>query len=268
MKAYWRLGLTSFLILFLELLIIRLVGTEIRIFAYFGNLILLAIFVGSGIGMYIKKTISPVISGVLLFFVSALTTIVYILRTSRFDVKLFSGISELLSPLSEAYIWQTLNTFSKSGAVFGLLLTGAIVVLLAGVFVPLGNLLGKLLDAKENPLKIYSVNVAAGLAGMWAFQLFSVLGLSPLLGIVICLGLLFFLVSNQSERYLLIAATMAVVALTAPHSSPQPYEGPTTFWSPYQKLTMGLAQISKHFYSGVLLSFLTNCFNTGSIVSR
>jgi len=237
-KPYWRLGLTSFLILFLELLIIRLVGTEIRIFAYFGNLILLAIFVGSGIGMYIKKTISPAISGVLLFFVSALTTVVYILRTSRFDVKLFSGISELLSPLSEAYIWQTLNTFSKSGAVFGLLLTGAIVVLLAGVFVPLGNLLGKLLDAKENPLKIYSVNVAAGLAGMWAFQLFSVLGLSPLLGIVICLGLLFFLVSNQSERYLLIAATMAVVALTAPHSSPQPYEGPTTFWSPYQKLTI------------------------------
>lgn len=33
-------------------------------------------------------------------------------------------------------------------------------------------------------------------------------------------------------------------------------------------IVKGLAQISKHFYSGVLLSFLTNCFNTGSIVSR
>src|SRR3989339_833913 len=171
-------------------------------------MILLSIFIGSGIGMYIKKSISPSISAVLLFFVSALTTIVYILRTPRFDVKLFSGISELLSPLSEAYIWQTLNTFSKSGAVFGLLLTGAIIVLLAGVFVPLGNLLGKLLDAKENPLKIYSVNVAAGLAGMWAFQLFSLLGLPPLLGIAVSLGLLFFLVSDLSERYLLVAAAM------------------------------------------------------------
>jgi len=237
-KLYWRLALVSFLILFLELLIIRLVGTEIRIFAYLGNMILLSIFIGSGIGMYIKKSISPSISAVLLFFVSALTTIVYILRTPRFDVKLFSGISELLSPLSEAYIWQTLNTFSKSGAIFGLLLTGLIIILLAGVFVPLGNLLGKLLDGRENPLKIYSVNVAASLAGMWAFQLFSLLGLPPLLGIAVSLGLLFFLVSDLSERYLLVAAAMAVVALTAPHSSPQPYEGPTTFWSPYQKLTI------------------------------
>lgn len=238
MKSYWRLALTSFLILFLELLIIRLVGTEIRIFAYLGNIILLAIFVGSGIGMYIKKAIPSSISAVLLFFVSALVTTVYILRTPRFDVKLFSGISELLSPLSEAYIWQTLNTFSKSGAILGLILTAAIIVLLAGIFIPLGNLLGKLLDAKENPLKIYSVNVAASLAGMWAFQIFSIFGLPPLLGIVISLGLLFFLVNDRSERYLLTAAVMATIALTAPRSSPQPYEGPTTFWSPYQKLTI------------------------------
>ena len=238
MKSYWRLALTSFLILFLELLIIRLVGTEIRIFAYLGNMILLSIFIGSGIGMYIKRSISPSISAVLLFLVSALTTIVYILRTPRFDVKLFSGVSELLAPLSEAYIWQTLNTFSKSGAIFGLILTGLIIILLAGVFVPLGNLLGKLLDGKENPLKIYSVNVAASLVGMWAFQLFSILGLPPLLGIAVSLGLLFLLINNQSERYLLVAALMAVVALTAPHSSPQPYQGPTTFWSPYQKLTI------------------------------
>ena len=47
MKKYYQLTLVSFVILFLELLIIRLIGTEIRIFAYLSNLILLAIFVGS-----------------------------------------------------------------------------------------------------------------------------------------------------------------------------------------------------------------------------
>ena len=111
---WWKIAGVSFLILFLELLIIRLLGTEIRIFAYLGNLVLLAIFVGSGLGMYFKKPLPLSTSAVLFFLTAILTTTKYILRTPRFDVKLFSGISELLSPLSESYIWQTLNTFSKN----------------------------------------------------------------------------------------------------------------------------------------------------------
>ena len=42
-----RVLLVSFVILFLELLLIRLIGTEIRIFAYLGNLVLLPIFIRS-----------------------------------------------------------------------------------------------------------------------------------------------------------------------------------------------------------------------------
>lgn len=240
MKLYWRLAFVSFLTLFLELLIIRFIGTEIRVFAYLGNLVLLAIFIGSGIGMYLKKSISPSVSSVLLFFTGALTATSYILRTSHFDVKLFSGLSELLAPLSEAYIWQTLETFSKTGAVFGVILTGFIVVLLASVFIPLGNLLGTLFADSDKPLVAYSVNIGASLLGMWAFQLFSLAELPPLLGLTAASLSLILLTNDRIGKALIVSAAMATIALTTPKISYQPYEGPTTFWSPYQRLTLSL----------------------------
>ena len=42
----------SALILYLELVLIRWIGTEIRIFAYLGNLILVVCFFGVGLGCY------------------------------------------------------------------------------------------------------------------------------------------------------------------------------------------------------------------------
>ena len=46
--------LVSTLILHLELMLIRWVGTEIRIFAYLGNLILVICFFGVGLGCYLS----------------------------------------------------------------------------------------------------------------------------------------------------------------------------------------------------------------------
>ena len=45
----------SFLVLFLEVLLIRWVSTEIRIFAYMTNLVLLACFLGVGSGCYLAR---------------------------------------------------------------------------------------------------------------------------------------------------------------------------------------------------------------------
>lgn len=235
-----RLALTSFLILFLELLLIRLIGTEIRIFAYLGNLLLLVMFVGAGFGMWIKRRVPLSLTAVLLFVVTAVVTTSYILRTPRFDVKLFSGISELLAPLSEAYVWQSLDTMSKSGAVFGLFLTIGLLVIIGIAFVPLGNLLGRLFAVSRTPLTSYSINIAASLLGMWTFQLFSVFGLPPLLGLTLAAAMLLAISEDRQDRTLILATMIGIIALTTPKVAYQPYEGPTTFWSPYQKLTLSL----------------------------
>src|SRR5207237_67220 len=52
----WRsLALWSVLSLFMELLMIRWVSSEIRIFAYFKNFVLIACFLGFGLGCYLSR---------------------------------------------------------------------------------------------------------------------------------------------------------------------------------------------------------------------
>src|SRR4051794_17634829 len=50
--GYLQLVLISLLALFVEMLMIRWVSSEIRIFAYFKNFVLVACFLGFGLGCY------------------------------------------------------------------------------------------------------------------------------------------------------------------------------------------------------------------------
>ena len=54
-RTFWELFLLSFIALFLELAIIRWLSSEIRIFAYFKNLPLMATFLGFGIGFWLHE---------------------------------------------------------------------------------------------------------------------------------------------------------------------------------------------------------------------
>jgi len=53
--SYAGLALSSFFALFLELLMIRWVSAEIPIFAYFKNFVLIACFLGFGLGCYLCR---------------------------------------------------------------------------------------------------------------------------------------------------------------------------------------------------------------------
>jgi hypothetical protein len=53
--SYRQLVLVSFLSLFVEMLMIRWVSSEIRIFAYFKNFVLVACFLGFGLGCYLDR---------------------------------------------------------------------------------------------------------------------------------------------------------------------------------------------------------------------
>ena len=60
--SHGKLALVSVLGLFLELLMIRWVSSEVRIFAYFKNFVLIACFLGFGLGCYlVRRRISFVV---------------------------------------------------------------------------------------------------------------------------------------------------------------------------------------------------------------
>src|SRR5258708_34548954 len=53
--SYFRLALISLFGLFLELLMIRWISSEIPIFAYFKNFVLIACYLGFGLGCYLSR---------------------------------------------------------------------------------------------------------------------------------------------------------------------------------------------------------------------
>ncbi|MDP2632388.1 MAG: hypothetical protein Q8P25_01560 [Candidatus Curtissbacteria bacterium] len=236
-KDNLQIIIVSFISLFLELRVIRLIGTEIRIFAYFSNLVLLAIFVGLGLGMIVKTKFSIITTSSLLFLLTIIISTNYIVRWPNLEFKLFSGITELLAPLSESYIWLQLQTYSKTGIVIGIILTILLFLMIVLIFMPLGQILGNLLQKHNKPILVYSINVAASLAGLWAFQAFSLARFSPYFGIILALGALIFFAKNQVEKLALIIIFLTATAFIVPRIEAKNI----TYWSPYQKLTLSPA---------------------------
>ena len=84
--SYRQLVLVSFLGLFVEMLMIRWVSSEVRIFAYFKNFVLVACFLGFGLGCYLcrrRVQLSAMIAPLLL-----LTVILKSPPLAPYDVRL------------------------------------------------------------------------------------------------------------------------------------------------------------------------------------
>src|SRR3954463_8894083 len=95
----WTLFLASVLGLFLEMMLIRWVGTEIRIFAYLQNTILIVCFLGLGLGCFTcRRPVHPHHSLLPLLVLTGLLAI----PVTRAP---FASISERLSFLNDLAIW-------------------------------------------------------------------------------------------------------------------------------------------------------------------
>lgn len=243
-KKYYQLALVSFTILFLELLLIRLVGTEIRIFAYLSNLILLAIFVGSGAGMLVKHRFSLRVSAVLLLI------IIFAIQTG-----LFSGITDWLAPINENIIWFQTNAGSVGGIIGGLLLTTLLFFLVLLSFVPLGQYLGDILGDSRRIILAYSINVAASILGMWAFYGSSLFAISPFVGVIVAQFALILLSENKKHRSFIIVVLIITAAIGLDgHDKSEGYKLVKTVWSPYQKLSLYEYPKNDLTHSGYLLN--------------
>lgn len=217
-----RLALVSFTILFLELLLIRLVSTEVRIFAYLSNLLLMAIFVGSGLGMFVKRKLSLMISSLLL--VSIMAGII---------LGMFNNISGFLSPLSQSFIWFQGPPASLLQMIAGLILTSLLVFLVMAIFIPLGQFLGSSFENSDQIIFYYSVNIIFSLLGIWFFNFLSFLNLSPYYGIAVSQLALIFLTGIKNRNLsILVAIVTLVIAGISQASDKQIY------WSQYQKLAL------------------------------
>jgi spermidine synthase len=230
------LFLVSVVGLFLELMLIRWIGTEIRIFAYLQNAILIVCFLGLGMGCWTCRR--PFVLREMLLPLFLLVLLLAIPFT-RFGLR---ALSDMLASFGGVPIWfyQELSDHPGTTALYGLVgLTIAflLMVLVWETFVPVGRLLGQAFDQHPHTIQAYSINIAGSLIGIWLFVLLSVFYLSPVMWLAIFAVLLVVLCRllgpiSLTDRLLLVA--IVVLSWAASQES-----GATAvLWSPYQKLVL------------------------------
>lgn len=229
------LFLVSVLGLFLELMLIRWIGTEIRIFAYLQNTVLVVCFLGLGLGCFSCR--KPVALAALLTPLGILVA----LLAFPFTRDGLATTSQLLSALSDFIIWEKDvgdNAAIAVGKVgIGLAVTYALMYLILSMFVPIGRLLGRLMVDDPRTIRAYSINVAGSLVGIWLFVALSALYQPPLTWmLVLAASVLPFLLTLTRRRGRNAGVLCAIVALS--WLAGRDGTALETTWSPYQKLVL------------------------------
>lgn len=239
----WGIFLISVLGLFLEMLYIRWIGTEVRIFAYLQNIVLVTCFLGLGLGCFtshqpieMRKLLWPLLFLVLLFAIP-------IAR------KALGKTSELLSSLGDFVIWSNAISASPLQTVLfvflGLFSTYLLMAVILDTFVPVGRLLGRMMDSHPNTIWAYSVNVGGSLIGTWLFVLLSGLSQPPVIWFAVtCALLLFFIGIRQHRGWGLNLALLCAIVFLSWFAGIEP-GSIETIWSPYQKLSLAKANHTK-----------------------
>src|SRR5881392_3412989 len=168
-----RIFLVSFTLLFFELLCIRWIPAYVRYLSYFTNFILLASFLGMGLGILAARRAKfrfPPFS----FLVLALTVVVAL---NRFELNIAS---------TDVLYFGSGTTGVKRAESF--ILLPLIFVFVAAAFIPLARSLG-LLFTQTEPLTAYTFDILGSLVGTAAFFLIGLFSLPPVVWFA-ALGLL------------------------------------------------------------------------------
>ncbi len=231
-----RLFIVSIAVMLAEMILIRWVGTEVRIFAYVQNLALIACFLGFGLGCYQMERLKPLYVSLASMLALVLVLVLYM----RFTPGLLAHISNILSLSNDAALWG-LGGYA-SGAlritlfVIAVLTVALFVTLLAMTMVPLGQRVALYLAADSDVIAGYSINLVGSLVGTWLLTWMSFHYLAPAWWFGLCVALVV-CASESGVREIAISSTIgaAIVLLLifGTHNSHT-----NVYWSPYQKLSV------------------------------
>lgn len=231
----WYLFVTSVTALYAELLLIRWIGTEVRIFAFFQNLGLIACFLGFGLGCYRASERVDLLG--------ALRALTILAAMVSFPLtiwqNLLTGISDSLAMSPDAALWGSgINIFGDE-RVRGFILSCAIlslfIILLTIVMVPFGQLVAGYMNSARNVIRAYSINLIGSIIGVWLMACVSFLRMPP----VVWFALLFvFSMLCRASKKRFIFATIGLMIIASSFLYFGHRTGSQTLWSPYQKLTV------------------------------
>jgi spermidine synthase len=248
--------LISVLGLFLELMFIRWISTEIRIFAYLQNTVLIVCFLGLGLGCFTCR--QPIKLGQMLIPMLFLILMFAI----PFVREKLGEASTRISVLEDFVIWNFTISTTLWQTILDIIIALAvmywIMLLVVDVFVPIGRMLGRLMEDHSNTIWAYSVNIAGSLIGIWMFVLISMFNQPPLTWFLIFGVLIIFFINKTGENWKTNLALIVIIILLS-WPAGKDFSSIENVWSPYQKLTLRKPDKKSH----EIGEYIINVNNTG-----
>jgi SAM-dependent methyltransferase len=208
-----RLFILSFLMLFIELALIRWLGSNIIYLSYFSNFVLLGSFLGIGVGFLraqAKVRLFPWTPIALAY----LTAFVYL-----FPVEIDRSGSDLIF----------FGNFTRTGLPTWITLP-VIFIAVATVMAMVAEEVARMFIRFE-PLGAYRLNIVGSIAGIAAFSLLSFTGAPPVVwGLIV--GLTFVILYGRGITLLKIAAILCMLVILGKESMTA-----GNSWSPYYKVS-------------------------------
>jgi len=206
--------------LFVELALIRYVPGQVRVLGYFTNFVLLAAFLGFGVGIIAARRWP---GARFPSFLAPVALMAFVLLTA---------LGNLLNvvPSSAEVLFLEYQEHRQSIPLYPFLAISF--AALAACFVPLGHVVGRTLEG-DAALWRYGLNLVGSLCGIALFAALSVLSAPPGLWMTLaaaftCVGL-----REASSRWRIAGIATAVLAAAATLPATR-----DTVWSPYQKITL------------------------------
>lgn len=224
MRAF-RVAAASFLVLFLEIALIRWLPAQIRLLSFFSNFILLASFLGIGLGCLLAPTRSRLFA----WFPAVLAAIVAGVWAFRIEVAV----------QATGAIYFTSGTTEDVVVIESIYLLPAIFMVVVGLFAALAERMGREM-ATMPPIQGYLWNVFGSLAGVVALGLMSWSQWPPQVwfGLGGLVALPFLLSADPGRpaapawlRWSGVSAIVVAVAMTGIMAA-------NTIWSPYYKVVV------------------------------
>jgi hypothetical protein len=221
------LFLASFVALYFELIVIRYLSTEIRVFAYLKNPALIASFFGIGFGMLrespprILKRFFPLMAGALFLLI----TFASALKLTHLAAPTFDYVMLGSRSAGSTGPWVILWTLLM--ILIYLIVIPGIMCLVVAFFAVLGGLVGEKFKDFTS-LRGYGVNLAGSLAGILFFTAISLLDLPPVIWVL--LGFIALIPFFLRQYWALAGFALIVCAMAFPQ--------PQTYWSPYYRITL------------------------------
>ncbi len=228
------LFVVSFLILFFELACIRWFGSTVVFLSFFTNIVLMACFLGMSVGCLAASRRTNFARAVIPLTLAA----VALACATRWGHDAVSRVTVDVGAQQESpqLVFFGTEYRPKDPTRFVVpieAIAGAFYVLIALIFVGLGQVMGRAFNAIPRRLTAYTVNILGSLAGILAFAGASYARTDPYIWFVVCIGLVLYLVRPWTAAQ--VYAEIGLLGLVAV-TSYGAFRSGIVRWSPYSKI--------------------------------